>query len=43
MIIEGQEQLPVDGVVAGKSGGAFELRDERIEHAVLVVRCAEIT
>jgi hypothetical protein len=43
VIIEGQEQLPVDGVVAGKFGGAFELRDERIEHAVLVVRCAEIT
>jgi hypothetical protein len=31
-----------DRVVAGKPGGAFELGDERIERAVLVVRRTEI-
>ena len=35
-------ELGFDRVVAGEPGGAFELRDEGIERAVLVVRRAEI-
>jgi hypothetical protein len=34
--------LLLDRVVARKSGGAFELNDERVERAVLMVRRAEI-
>jgi hypothetical protein len=35
-------ELILDGVFAVETGGAFELGDERIERAVLVVRRAEI-
>ena len=35
-------ELDVDHVIASEPGGAFELRDEGIERAVLVMRRAEI-
>ena len=35
-------ELLLDRVIAGEPGGAFELEDERIERAVLMMRRAEI-